>query len=206
MAASCSTLALVFGCTVLVVAGPAFAAGASEPALCPDSQFLPQLTIYDLVDPALPIVDRWQVFLEDEVPLSDTQLAALAGDDALVDELHTGMAARGTWVYVGMLTAASGAAVSSVGWSLFGQDRLSQSVTMPLAIGGLLVGLAGVLLVTESVQRPLEPYLAPTPRHRFSRDDARALVTRINSRLYREVCAGVRASQASVSADSSLQR
>jgi len=74
---------------------------------------------------------------------------------------------------------------------LYGQNELEQKVTLPIALGGLLVGLVGVLIMTESIQTSLEPFTAPSPRHRFSREEARRLVVHVNTRMQREFCAGL---------------
>ncbi|MEK7703837.1 MAG: hypothetical protein AAB426_02675 [Myxococcota bacterium] len=168
---------------------------AAEP--CPPASRLPQLTLDDVVDSAVPIYDRWQV-VWDDVPFSDVQVAQLAGDGLLVDELDSGMRNRGGWVYFGMVAGAVGTALSSTGWVLYGQNQLSQGITLPLAFGGLGIGVAGVLLVTETIQRAAEPYMAPTPRHRLSRAQARRLVAAVNERLFGDICKSWReASEAS---------
>ena len=87
-----------------------------------------------------------------------------------------------------MGVAAAGTAVSSAGWVLYGQNELSQGITVPMAAGGLLLGMLGVLMVTESIQRPLEPLVAPTPSHRLTRDEIRALVEQINTRIVADIC------------------
>jgi hypothetical protein len=96
----------------------------------------------------------------------------------------------------GLGVAALGTAVSSVGWVLYGQDQISQGVTLPLGVGGLLVGLAGVLFVTHSIQRPLEPFTAPTPEHRLTRQEARELVAIVNRRLHIDICAAAKKAEA----------
>ena len=159
---------------------------------CPAAQRMPSLTIDDVQQPAVPVEDRWQVYL-DTTPMSDMQLATLAGDDMLMESLRSEMATRGTFTYAGMITAAVGTAASSVGWALLGgieQNRLSQTTSLSLALGGLVVGLAGVLLVSDSLQTPLQPMLAPTPRHRLTRDEVRHLITVVNQRWYNDICGG----------------
>jgi len=165
---------------------------ASAGAPCPAASGLPQLTLDDLVESAVPILDRWQV-MWDEVPLSDVQLAALARDGRLADELDGPMRDRGTTVYLGMVAGAAGTALSSTGWVLYGQDQLSQGITLPLALGGIVIGLAGLLLVTDSIQRAAEPYMSPTPRHHLSRAEARRLVALVNQRLFDGVCRSLEA-------------
>jgi len=155
---------------------------------CPAAKDLPQLSIDNIRKPAVPVVDAWQIFWGD-VPLSDAQLAMLAKRDPLIDITREEMKDRGMWVYIGLGTAAIGTAVSSVGWVLYGQNEVDSEITLPLAIGGLVVGLGGVLATSEWIQTPLEPHLAPTPRHRLTRDEARILVESVNRRLYRDICA-----------------
>jgi hypothetical protein len=175
--------ALLVSAAWLTVAADRF--GVSHP--CPAANYLPQLTIDILHDPPLPIVDEWQV-LWGTVPLSDVQLTQLAGDDLLNDRTRAEINARGTLVYIGMMLTGAGAAAASAGWVLFGQDRIGVRYSLPVALGGLLLGVAGLLMVTETVQRPLEPLLAPTPVHRLTRDEARALVAKVNQQLYRQIC------------------
>lgn len=145
------------------------------------------MTVDDVVETNVPIYDRWQIVWGD-VPISDAQLADLAGDDLLLDRLGAGMRTRGNRVYFGMILGAAGTAVSSTGWVLYGQNQLSQGITLPLALGGLGLGVAGVLLVTETIQRADEPYMSPTPRHRIDRAQARRLVTVVNDRLFGDIC------------------
>jgi hypothetical protein len=155
---------------------------------CPAARNLPQVNIDRVENPAVPIVDSWQILFGD-VPLSDAQLAELAKDDPAIDLTRSEMQTRGTWVYVGMLTGALGAAISCAGWLLFGQQgQVKDSVSLPMALGGLAMGAGGMLLVTSSIQTPLEPHLAPTPRHRLSREEARRLVTIVNQRLFDDIC------------------
>lgn len=180
---------VLLACAVFAVAGR-----ASAQDRCPNSQYLPQLTISEPQNPAVPVIDRWQVLFRD-VPISDAQLAALAHDDPMIELTREEMENRGSWVYIGMATAAVGAIVSSVGWYLYGanesrpeDDRMPLGLTLAMGLGGVVVGAGGVVLVTESVQRPLEPHLAPTPTHRFSREQVRALVAAVNEQLYLEIC------------------
>ena len=79
---------------------------------CPAAKDLPQLAISKIEDPAVPVIDHWQVFWDD-VPLSDAQVALLAKDEALIEMTREEMEDRGTWVYIGLGTAAAGTAVSS---------------------------------------------------------------------------------------------
>jgi hypothetical protein len=166
-----------------------FSRGVAAQPPCPAAAHLPQLTIDQLDNPAVPVIDEWQVLLRG-VPISDAQLAALALDDVAIDLTRSEMEGRGTWVYVGMLIAAGGAIISSVGWYLYGSDQgnVPTGLSLGLALGGFVVGGGGVLLVTQSVQRPLEPHLAPTPAHRLSREEARRLVAVVNQQLFAEIC------------------
>jgi hypothetical protein len=176
---------LTFALVALVPAGSwAQAAGGQR---CPAAQYLPQLTIDTIHEPAVPVLDTWQILWGD-VPLSDSQLAMLAHDDVFIDRTRAEMQSRGVWVYLGTILAATGTALSSAGWVLYGQDELSQSVTLSIAMGGVLLGALGLVTVTQFVQTPLEPHLAPVPEHRLTRDEARDLVARVNRQLYREIC------------------
>lgn len=163
------------------------ALAGAQARICPAAEHLPQLTIDKIQDPAVPVVDPWQVFFG-TVPLSDLQLAQLAGDDGLIDRSRLEMQTRGTWVYVGTLAAAAGTALSSLGWVLFGAGDQPATLSLPLALGGIALGAIGMLTITEAIQRPLEPLLAPTPEHRLTYDEARRLVARVNQRLYRDIC------------------
>lgn len=151
----------------------------------------PALLTVDLYDDlSLPVEDPWQV-MWNEVPLSDAQLAWLADDDDLLSNIREELDHRGPWVFAGMLTAAAGTAVSSTGWALMGGaggNNLSNAATLSMALGGLLLGMAGVLLVGDFVQTPLEPFMAPSPSHRLMREHARDLVGRVNERLMRNTC------------------
>ncbi|MBN1959462.1 MAG: hypothetical protein JW841_00830 [Deltaproteobacteria bacterium] len=160
---------------------------ADDNALCPAAQNLPQLTIDKIHDPAIPVIDEWQVFWGN-MPLSDYQLAELAEHDVLIDRTRAEIKARGTWVYVGTVMASLGTAISSFGWILYGQDKQPQTVSLPMALGGIALGALGLITITEYVQTPLEPLTAPTPVHRLTRDEVRMLVSQINHRLYRDIC------------------
>ncbi len=168
---------------------------ATEPWRCPAAEHLPQLTIDTVHDPALPVVDDWQVFFG-ATPLSDYQLAMLAGNDVLIDRTRAELEARGSHVYAGTLMAAAGMIAASFGWVLFGQDKLAPGKTLPLAIGGVGLAALGLYTITASLETPLEPLLAPTPRHRLTREEVRRLVTAVNHQLYRDICKASAASQA----------
>lgn len=163
------------------------AATAAAQSPCPAADDLPFLTIAEIDNSVVPVVDKWQV-LWSGVPLSDAQVARLAGDEPLISKTREEMESRGAWVFVGMGTAAAGAAVSSAGWVLYGQNELSQGITVPLAIGGLIAGIVGFLIVTQNIKSPLEPHIAPTPRHRITRDEMTRLVATINRTIFAGVC------------------
>ena len=154
---------------------------------CPDSRDIPQLTIRGLQESPLPVLDSWQVFLED-VPLSDAQVALLAGSSAHIDLTTSRLNRRGGWVYWGLAASALGLAVSSTGWVLYGQNKLPQNATLSIALGGLVVGVVGVLFTTETIQKSVEPLLAPTPSHVISRAEMRRLVAGVNNRFYKKIC------------------
>lgn len=158
----------------------------AQPA-CPAAQFLPQLTIDRITAPKVPVIDQWQI-MWDGVPMSDAQLAMLARDDNAIERTQVEMEDRGTWVYLGTVLSAVGTAISSVGWVLYGRDELPLGVTLPLSLGGLGMGVAGLLVVSDSLQTPLEPHVAPTPLHRLTREEARELVVRVNRRMFNEIC------------------
>lgn len=187
-------LGLLFAVALgLLVTFAACPAGA-EWTPCPAAEHLPQLTIDNIREPTLPVIDDWQVFWG-PVPISDVQVTKLAADDMLDDRVHSELDARGSWVYVGMMMVGAGTALSSSGFVLFGRGQLEPSFTLPLALGGMLLNVAGLLLVTHWIQKPLEPLLSPTPEHRLTRDEARDLVARINQRLYREICEAAEAAR-----------
>ena len=172
---------------LFVLAAVLMSTSARAEQLCPAARDLPQLTIDKIDDPAIPVIDKWQIFLGD-VPISDAQLATMAANDPLIDMTRAEMRLRGTYVYLSTATLAFGTAVSSVGFMLYGQDNLSQSITLTMAVGGLTTAIAGLLMITQSIQTPLEPHLAPTPRHRLSRNEVRQLIAQINRKLYRDIC------------------
>lgn len=159
---------------------------------CPDAKDLPLLTIADVTDSPVGLIDKWQVLWGD-VPLSDGQVALLAHNDPLIDRTREELAHRPTWVFVGMGLGAIGMALSSAGWVSYGRNDpdIGPSVTLPMAGGGILLGLGGMLLMTHYLQTPLEPHLAPTPEHRITRAEMRELVATINKRLHAEICKAV---------------
>ena len=180
--------ALLVGGLCVLAAVPA---AAQNPA-CPDGANLPQLTIRQVDDEknVVPVIDGWQVFLDD-VALSDAQLARMSGSETLIERTHEEMRDRGAWVYIGLGVSAFGTAVSSAGWVLYGQNNptgVSQSITLTMAIGGVVVGLLGVLSVTEAIQRPLEPHLAPTPQHRLTLREVEQLIAALNERIRKRAC------------------
>lgn len=166
-----------------------FSSQARADATCPHAKHIPQLTIDVVEKSPVPVWDNWQI-LFDGVPVSDWQVAKMASQDWAVDLAETELEDRGTWVYMGMLIGAAGAVVSATGWVLYGQgsEHVADSVALGMGLGGLALSAGGVLWVTESIQRPVEPFLAPTPRHRLTRDQARQLVAAVNRRLWDEIC------------------
>ncbi|MEL6761633.1 MAG: hypothetical protein AAFP04_14695, partial [Myxococcota bacterium] len=116
------------------------------------------------------------------VPVSDLQLLQWAGEAEREEELSEELTGRGIWIYAGMGISAAGTAISSVGWLLYGQDNVDQAASLSLGIGGIVVGIAGLLVVSDRLQKPLQPYLAPSPRHRVSRREAQDLIYRLNRR------------------------
>lgn len=147
----------------------------------PEPICLPQLRL-QLGPTAQSVVhttDDWQVYLNG-VAISDAQLADWAQVPALVERTTAELESRGGWVFVGIGAAALGTAVSSAGWVLYGANDVSQTVTLSMAVGGLALGLGGVLAMSDWIQRPLEPHLAPTPVHRLTRAEAKRLVAAVN--------------------------
>lgn len=158
--------------------------------VCPPLMQLPHVVQIDEIPRSVvPVEEHWQALL-DGVPLSDMQLLQLADDQVRLEAIEEEMEDRGTWIYLGMGAAALGTAISSAGWALYGSNNqsVSQSATLSLALGGLALGIAGVLTVTQSIQAPLEPYTAPSPRHRITRAEMEQLVATINRRFFQEVC------------------
>lgn len=172
--------ACLFAVTVGLATPPAY-------AHCPGFDSYQPYTIDELRDSELPLWDTWQVTYRG-IPLTDRQVFELAGAETEIEGIRDDLERRGSWVYRGLAVAAGGTATSSVGWLLYGQDNVSQGVTLPMAIGGLLVGLVGVMVVTESIQRPLEPYLAPVPSHRLSREEMQTWVMRLNAHERAQLC------------------
>jgi hypothetical protein len=154
---------------------------------CPAAKHLPQLSIEDIKNSNVPVVDNWQTFWGD-VPISDVQLSLLARHDESIELTNVELQGRGPKVFLGMALGAVGTGLSSVGWVLVGQDQISQGISLPLAFGGVIMGALGVIMMTRYIQEPLEPHLAPTPVHRLTRQQSRMLVARVNRRLYEEIC------------------
>jgi hypothetical protein len=171
---------------VLMMAGPGALYAQTIP--CPEAKNLPQLTIRGMEESAVPVVDNWQVFLDDVV-LSDAQVAEFSGVDHYIDLTRREMSVRGKRVFWSLVASALGVASSSTGWVLFGQNELPRATTLSIAVGGVLVGVAGVLFAMETVNDSLEAHLAPTPVHRISRPEMRGLVAKVNHGIYRRICA-----------------
>jgi hypothetical protein len=171
----------------LLYLAPWAAQATPREVACPSAATIPQLTIEDDRDPKVSLYDKWQVFLGD-IELSDMQVASWAGREDAINKANAELKERPLWVFLGLSTTAVGTAISSAGWALFGRDKISDSLSLTMALGGLVIGTAGLLLTTEAIQNPLEPHLAPTPRHRLSRQEMQELVALINRNLYRDIC------------------
>lgn len=144
--------------------------------------------------PAVPVWDKWTPVMGDDIPLSDAQLAWLAGNEKLAHQISEGMEARGSQVFAGMLGAGIGVATSMVGWTLFGaaqfgEGGVSPQVSLPIGLGGLVVAVVGVLYTTYALQAPLEPFLTPTPSHMMTRQEAYDMIQAVNARRDRLLCA-----------------
>ena len=161
--------------------------GIAQTIPCPAAENIPRLTIDSIENPLVPVIDKWQVFLEG-VPLSDIQVAQLANDEKMIQHANRGMINRGKWVFWSLASATVGVGVSATGWILFGKNELSRELTLSMALGGILVGIGSVLLATDVIQMSLVPYVAPSSEHSISRREMRELVTRINHRFYKKVC------------------
>lgn len=177
---------------IVVIMGMVFSLGAPSSGMaqtvpCPAAKSIPQLTIDSIENPMVPVLEKWQVFLEG-VPLSDIQVAQLANDEKMIELANRRMSRRGKWVFWSLASATVGIGISATGWVLFGKNELSRGVTLSMALGGVLVGVGSVLLATEAIQMSLEPYVAPSPTHSISRSEMRELVARINHRFYKQVC------------------
>ena len=178
------------GVTLLVALLIAHPGMATAMPMCPAHKDLPLLTIDEIQSSSVPVYDKWQV-MWNGVPLSDAQVATLSGDGRLIDRTHEEMADRGLWVYTGLATAGVGVATSATGWTMLGRQSASDTVSMGLAVGGLLISVVGVLLMTETIQRRAEPHMAPTPRHRLTREEMQVVVKNINNTIYSQICGAV---------------
>jgi hypothetical protein len=158
--------------------------------LCPSAKNIPQLVIQEPEHSLVHTEENWQVFL-DNTPISDMQLAELAHSHKHVQALQSELKNQTTWVYVGLGIMALGTALSSTGWALFGKNDTSpgQGVSLSLGLGGIAVGLAGFVTTSHFIRAPMEPFMAPTPLHRLSREEVRTLVAIVNKRLYKDICA-----------------
>ncbi|MEO1171180.1 MAG: hypothetical protein AAFX94_03895 [Myxococcota bacterium] len=139
--------------------------------------------VIDYVDDSqIPLVDRWQIH-RDGVPVSDSQVLQWADAAEEHEALGDRVEGRGSWVYTGLGIGVGGITISSVGWLLYGQDNIDQGVSLTLALGGLAVGIGGLLVLTEAIQRPLDPFLAPSPIHSFPRGQAQDYVYQLNRKF-----------------------
>ncbi len=192
-----AAFAALFPCNIVLAGSPTVSASGVEsghgnvPAevLQPSElkDCVPLLAIGTLADPPYRTRTDWQV-LWNGVPLSDAQVAQLAGNEPLMVATRDEVATRGSWVYTGLGIAAAGTAISSAGWTLWGQGNVPQGAALGMAVGGVLVGIAGLIVVTESVQIPVEPFVAPSMSHRLNRQEMAVLVRTINSRLLSGHC------------------
>ena len=162
----------------------------SKSLYCPEPKRLPQFTIDVIEERDFRLSDTWQI-LYDGTPISDIQLTNFAGHDLTHEKARKDMMLRGREVFFGMLTGALGTAISSMGWVLYGQDQVSSTMSLSMALSGIVLSLAGTIFVSESIQVPLEPFIAPTPKHRFSRAEARQMVFEANQRLNHKICMAV---------------
>ena len=166
---------------VFLLSTPAYA------SFCPAHKDLPLLTIDQLKESTVPIYDHWQV-MWNGVPMSDAQVAELAGAGAMIDRTRVEIQKRGFWVYSGLIAAAVGAALSGAGWMLHGRQSAEPGVTLSMGVGGLALTFGGFLMVSDTIQSSFEPHVAPTPRHRITREEMQGLVSEINNTLYGQIC------------------
>ncbi len=178
---------------VFVLVG-AMQAAEAKSQHCPEAKLLPQFTIDIIKERDFMLSDTWQI-LYDGVPISDIQLTTFAEHDVAQEKARKDMAHRGREVFFGMIAGALGTAVSSMGWVLYGQDEVSSTMSLSLALSGIVLSLAGTIFVSESIQVPMQPFLAPTPKHRFSRQEAREMVFQANQRLNRKICMATQANR-----------
>ena len=169
---------------VLALGTPAYA------SFCPAHKDLPLLTIDHITESAVPVYDNWQV-MWNGVPMSDAQVAELSGVGPMIDRTRAEIDRRGFWVYMGLIGAAVGAAVSGAGWMLQGRKSAEPEVTLTMGLGGLALTFGGFLMVSDTIQSSFEPHVAPTPRHRITRDEMQGLVAAINNTLYGQICGAV---------------
>ena len=169
---------------VFLLSTPAYA------SLCPAHKDLPLLTIDQLTTSSVPVYDDWQV-MWNGVPMSDAQVAELSGVGPMIDRTRVEIEKRGFWVYLGLVGAAVGAAVSGAGWMLHGKKSAEPEVTLSMGLGGLALTFGGFLMVSDTIQSSFEPHVAPTPRHRITRSEMQGLVAEINNTLYGQICGAV---------------
>ena len=53
------------------------------------------------------------------------------------------------------------------------------------------LSVVGVLVMTENIQRRVEPHVAPTPKHRLTREEMQVVVKNINNTLYGQICGAI---------------
>jgi hypothetical protein len=147
-----------------------------------------RLGLVDEEYPAIPVYDSWTPVMGDHIPVSDAQLAWLAGDEVLARAIASDMDARGSKVFGGLLAAGLGIATSMVGWTLYGADHLSPQVTLPIGLGGLAVAAVAILYTLQALQSPIDPFLTPTPEHRLTREQAAQLIAVVNAKYDAALC------------------
>ena len=185
--------AFIAACLIVSLASPWSARAATVPpprfATCPAALNVPKLTLDQLPASPLSLDDRWQIMWND-VAISDAQLAKLSGHQAAIDLTQTEMSDRGTWVYAGLIGTAGGLAITSVGWVLVGaaDGKPAEVPLIALALGGLALTFVGMLFTADAIQTPLEPHLAPTTKHRLTRQQAEQYVYEINRRMDAQIC------------------
>ena len=72
-----------------------------------------------------------------------------------------------------------------------GRRSAEPGVTLSMGVGGLALTFGGFLMVSDTIQSSFEPHVAPTPRHRITREEMQGLVSAINNTLYGQICGAV---------------
>ena len=159
---------------------------------CPPTSVMPHFEIDEPLGSSQDLVldEPWQVLWEG-VPISDVQLAHLAGDEVILARLKQPVEWRPFWVFMGLGISAFGTALSSTGWVLYGNktDNVGTAVSLSLALSGMVIGALGVVMTAESAHRPLESFLTPVPRHHITRTEAQDMLVRVNTKMRQQLCA-----------------